>query len=91
MPDPRLASRHSSLRSDSHYLYPCGGGQTSASAGCSLWVKAGRLIEAVDPAPEANGPRVPLDTLLDDAGDGGVAAEPDRATVAGPGAPRSSR
>ena len=44
------------------------------------WLRdsAGRLIEAVDPAPEADVPRVPLDTLLDDAGNGGVAAGSDR-------------
>ena len=59
-------------------------------AGGWLRAKTGRLIEAVDPAPEADGPRVPLDTLLDDAGESGVAAGPDRAAVAGPGAPRSS-
>jgi len=60
------------------------------AAGDWLRAKARRLIEAVDPAPEADGPRVPLDTLLDDAGESGVAAGPDRAAVAGPGAPRSS-
>jgi len=48
--------------------------------------KTGRLIEAVDPASDA--PRVPLDTLLDDAGTGdGVAAGPDRAAGTGPERP----
>jgi hypothetical protein len=45
--------------------------------------KTGRLIEAVDPAPGANDPRVPLDTLLDDAGKGGVATGSERSTGAG--------
>jgi hypothetical protein len=50
------------------------------------WLRAGagRLIEAVDPAPEGDVPRVPLDTLLDDAGNGGVAAGSDRASAARP-------
>jgi hypothetical protein len=43
----------------------------------------GRLIEAVDPAPGADGPRVRLDTLLDDAGKGGVATGSDRSAGAG--------
>jgi hypothetical protein len=43
-----------------------------------------RLIEAVDPAPGADLPRVPLDTLLDDAGES-VATGPER------GAARASR
>jgi hypothetical protein len=54
-------------------------------AGDWLRDKTGRLIEAVDPAPGADLPRVPLDTLLDDAGESGMAAGADRA------APRASR
>ena len=53
--------------------------------------RAGRLIEAVDPAPDADLPRVPLDSLLDDADSSGVAAGPDRAAEAGREAPRASR
>jgi hypothetical protein len=45
--------------------------------------KTGCLIEAVDPAPGADVPRVPLDTLLDDAGNGGVATGSDRSAEAG--------
>jgi hypothetical protein len=54
------------------------------------WVRrhASRLIEAVDPGPEPDVPRVPLDTLLDDADSSGVAAGTDRTAEAGLGAPR---
>jgi hypothetical protein len=48
---------------------------------------ADRLIEAVDPGPGPDLPRVPLDTLLDDADSSGVAAGPDRTAEAGLGAP----
>jgi hypothetical protein len=54
------------------------------------WVRrhADRLIEAVDPGPGPDIPRVPLDTLLDDADSSGVAAGPDRTAGVGPGAPQ---
>jgi len=57
------------------------------------WLRrhAGRLIEAVDPGPGPDIPRVPLGTLLDDADSSGVAAGPDRAAEAGRRAPRASR
>jgi hypothetical protein len=53
------------------------------------WLRdtTGRLIEAVDPAPGADDPRVPLDTLLNDAGKGGVATGSDRSAGAGPERP----
>jgi hypothetical protein len=53
---------------------------------------AGRLIEAVDPGPGPDIPRVPLDTLLDDADSSDVAAGPDRTAEAGQSAsPRGPR
>ena len=59
---------------------------TAVAAG---WLRdqVGRLIEAVDPAPDADVPRVPLDTLLDDADNGGVATGSDRSAGAGPQRP----
>jgi hypothetical protein len=52
------------------------------------WLRrhTGRLIDAVDPGPGPGAPRVPLDTLLDDADSSGVAAGPDRTAEAGLGA-----
>jgi hypothetical protein len=52
-------------------------------AGDWLRDKTGRLIEAVDPAPGADLPRVPLDTLLDDAVESGVATGPERRAARG--------
>ena len=53
------------------------------------WLRrnAARLVEAADPGSDADIPRVPLDTLLDDADSSGVAAGPDRAAEADLGAP----
>jgi hypothetical protein len=52
-----------------------------APAAAADWLRrgVGRLIAAVDPAPDTVIPRVPLDTLLDDADSSGVAAGSDRA------------
>jgi hypothetical protein len=80
MPGPRPASCHSSL------------GQTATTstlvaAGKLRSRHTGRLIEAVDPDPGPDVPRVPLDTLLDDADSSGMEAGPDRTAEVGLGAP----
>ena len=63
--------------------------ERAATAG-GLRRHTGRLIEAVDPGPGPGPdvPRVPLDTLLDDADSSGMAAGPDRTAEVGPGAPQ---
>jgi hypothetical protein len=58
-------------------------GQAPAAAADWLRRRVGRLIAAVDPAPDPDIRRVPLDTLLDDADSSSVAAGSDRAAVPG--------